>query len=448
MHAAPGNMPAHAPQPPTEAAAVSTHVQRALAASASQPPVVPRLQSLHLELISNPLLLADTVRALSAFTHLISLHVGVTPQALTLPMSDSLKRLRSLKDLGIFVYQPVDNDQVIPACCLKALKDLSDLSYLCLGGIVESTALQYLPCRLTALAAWRVGTSFSTHNASQVVLDLQHLSRLQHLGVGSLSSKIASCSLLPSGLSSLKVAAPIGAVTGLSHLHALSLSCAESSLELLQQLHRLNELRALTVKLCGCTDRRMHDVLASIGAATKLTELILYAYSIEGPLPVEYALPMQGALVSEHLSKLQSLQTLWLLELEMQPGDALGLRALTGLTTLNVRGVPYFGSLAVAALACAAKHLQELALVECGADDIVFLPVVATQTELRSLEFSRGPVMSDATLQLLVPLTNLTYLAFLPGHLPGPMQRHDSSLEAQQRFLAAMPQLSTIRFDQ
>jgi hypothetical protein len=123
-------------------------------------------------------------------------------------------------------------------------------------------------------------------------------------------------------------------------------------------------------------------------------------------------------------------------QLDLQNSDALQFTALSSLTALHLNETPKVGDLAVSAMICRLPRLQKLQLWGCNLESPTLWPVCATATQLVHLELgSQAPDLSEESLQLLLPLQQLTYL-FVGGQ-----QGENVSEEAWQAFMDAMPVL-------
>ncbi len=136
-----------------------------------------------------------------------------------------------------------------------------------------------------------------------------------------------------------------------------------------------------------------------------------------------------------------SCRWLQLVQLDVQNSDALQFTTLSSLTALHLADAPNVNDLAVTAMVCRLPQLQKLLVWGCRLESPTLWPVFSTATQLIHLEIGAcAPVLTEESLQLLLPLQQLTYL-FVGGQ-----QGENISDEAWEAFMEAMPVLSSARY--
>jgi hypothetical protein len=221
---------------------------------------------------------------------------------------------------------------------------------------------------------------------------------------------------------------------GLQHLH---ISGTRKSLELLQMLPQLSSLQQLDAAGLQEYDEQAagdaRQLLDAIEHTTGLRRLALRGKS-RAILP--------GISLHQHLVKLPLLQSLSLDRVDVPSDDAVHFTALTALTVLELEGCCPMGDLSVTAIACRLTGLIELSLRSCGLHGIGLWPAVASLVGLRHLlvdsEDTGEPFLTDLSLHLLAPLTNLMYLG-VNG------EQMWTTQDVCQQFLSGMPHLTEIR---
>lgn len=144
-----------------------------------------------------------------------------------------------------------------------------------------------------------------------------------------------------------------------------------------------------------------------------------------------YALPAPAP-----LSMLCHVWCMQVQQLDIHNSDALQFTALSSLTALHMNETAKVGDLAVSAIICRLPRLQKLLLWGCKLESPTLWPVCATATQLVHLELGQAPVLSEESLQLLLPLQQLTYL-----FVGGQQGEENVSTGAWQAFIDAMPVL-------
>jgi hypothetical protein len=201
----------------------------------------------------------------------------------------------------------------------------------------------------------------------------------------------------------------------LLHFHPRQAASAAAAWPLLPQLQQL---------VIGSGDRyhpptrqEMASLLAALAGATSLTMLQLECCAAdyaggEPHLDDSNARPaLLNTAVCASLAGLTRLKELHIEEVQMVPGDALALTALTGLTSLKVdRGQAGFGTAAATALAGSLKQLRHLQLDECEVNlgSCAFLAALGQLVQLTQLQLQYN--CGGITQQGLMQLTGLSRL--------------------------------------
>lgn len=336
--------------------------------------------------------------------------------------------------------------------CAAWMSQLLQLVDLDVRKAVHPAAVLSLPASLTRLVlivSHTAGEQLPDPEQVLDTVDLRHLRDLQELC-------FSSCSApgplhLPPAVTALTFCS-VRVLTvlpqGLANLKQLQVSPAGTCVLLLQQLTALQELRQLTVS-CAPISRvdemaAMAEVMAAIGTAQQLTQLVVRAASTVPPNTIEHtrpALSLGNLQLHKHLRQLTRLQHLSIQDIDIQPADAMQLTALTALTALQLYNCRSIDDLAAAALACQHSKLRVLSFDGCNLTSPVLWPALGTCTTLRRLKITARQggqqlALTASTLPLLTRLTGLTALV-------GPVLVGVSP-EAYRAFRAALPGLRVL----
>jgi hypothetical protein len=229
-------------------------------------------------------------------------------------------------------------------------------------------------------------------------------------------------------------------------LHNQSISCEElltvTQLPALQQLalqyyhnsssgattaahaavwQQLPKLRELTIQLKPSL-QELTAILAGLAACTGLTALKLQAaaWATAGDWPVDGD-DDPNAWISvaacRSLAALQNLRDLCITRGSvLEPGDALALTALTGLTRLVLAGggdgVGDFAAtqLPVTGIASSMRGLRHLDLQECALGDIMCLAAIAQLRQLTQLRLEGSKLLTEQQFMMLTGLSKLQEL--------------------------------------
>lgn len=272
-------------------------------------------------------------------------------------------------------------------------------------------------------------------------LQLEHLTQLKSFYFEERVLGLPAGSVLPSSLTGLSVLGPVSAVQGARSLQHLLLDNGAHAVEFLQALPSISSLRSLQAGLQGATKDHVKLLLGAVAEVTQLTHLALFpnyrGFDRGQHIVGTDGLPALGEAVQlhKHLQKLPQLKNLVVYQLDVQPSDAMGFTCLTGLTSLNLSNCLHLEDSAAVAAAGRLTRLRRLTLDANGLSDKALCPAVACLTGLEHLTIGRdAPKLTDDSLHLLSPLTNLTCLG---------VDCRGVSDAALRRFLQGMPQLES-----
>jgi hypothetical protein len=394
--------------------------------NSSHKPAALQLKSLTLGLWAPAVL-----RPLAAVSTLTSLRLGGDVRC-ELASCAALGQLTSLKRLRCYALSGSSDE--VKFSLASAMGQLQRLSSLELGCSLPVDALQRLPAQLRLL-------DISTARAgAPSALRLQHLTSLQQLSI-KVPGGIAAAAQWPPALTSLTIVGAAEALAGLPVLKRLKLHNPSDCWPILQQLSGLSSVQDLGLRLEDCPEHELPSVFESVAAATQLVRLMLMGDE-EVPYD-ETRLDLHGLEVSSHLTQLTRLQKLRLVSLDLDPDDALDLQHLSSLTTLHLNTTDGFGDLGMAAVVGAQTNLRQLFLQDCELQTATLWAVLGRVTTLEVLHVLHpAPKLTDATLQLLRPLTRLEAVHI--GEQQGG-DGQDVSGEARMAFQGAMPRLTSLQ---
>lgn len=426
---------AAATPPPTSAAAPPTQQQQGL-----------RLR----RFTSNCLVTTDTLAALPGHSltrlELNLMHSSSMDGSL---LSAALANLSRLQHLSL---SSTSKQRPVAGSCLLGLMQLGQLTSLELKGVwsadtaapLQQLLSQPLPLQQLHLDLWRTssmqrppaldlaalvqlrGLSIINDLPDGSVLPLQ-LQQL-HLGDGAISADGWSMLLPLQQLQQLTLVVMLEEqepMLGLTELRALQHLVLRYSRDTdvgataaaWRQLPQLQEL-SIGHMLYSPSKEEMESVVSGIAAASSLTQLHLQVYEVtwfDGAAAAEL-ISMAACAQIACLSRLKDLtltcehhEHKWL-----EAGDALALTALTGLTSLCLRGLDAaVGDLEATALACNVPQLRDLDLSDTSLDSMVCLAAIAKLTQLTKLSL-RDPyertTLSQRGLMLLTSLSRLQEL--------------------------------------
>jgi hypothetical protein len=231
-------------------------------------------------------------------------------------------------------------------------------------------------------------------------------------------------------------------VPGLFELQTLELPQAFTCIPLLQRLGQLHKLQQLEVGLHACSHQQLQQVFEALGGCTQLTSLALFnrlACLNFSPDPGrEYTVDLAGIRAQTQLSKLQQLQQLKLQQIRWDLPEACAFTTLPGLTqlTINQCGITDMG---LAVMFQRLTGLRKLKVEESIRDNSMLFVAMGFLTNLEDLSLTRNDNwVTDMTLPLLTPLTNLTKLV-LDDPVYAENQTPCVSGEVERVFLAGMP---------
>lgn len=211
------------------------------------------------------------------------------------------------------------------------------------------------------------------------------------------------------------------------------------------------------VGLRYCGQEQLGPVLAAISAGTHLTGLQLYfensSQESDGPGPGEDHLgDMRDIQLHSYLKKLPQLQLLHVSGLKLDPADLVHFTGLTALTNLKFADCRGQLDLGIAAIMHRLTGLRKLKLEVLELSNPLIWVSAASLTNLQKLECMccDGIAVSDDTLHLLAPLTNLTQLVLDAGqHVyddDGNESFRSASSSAKRRLLRQLPLLDRIEW--
>jgi hypothetical protein len=213
------------------------------------------------------------------------------------------------------------------------------------------------------------------------------------------------------------------------------------------------------VGLQHCESDQVDDVLEALSAGTQLTGLQLY---LRNPGNERDGLRVQDELghmqyiwLHPHLVLLPQLQLLHVSGIELDPIDIVHFTTFTTLTDLKIAHCSGELELGIAAMMQRLTGLRKLhleSLGPVGLSSVLIWVAAACLTNLQQLKVTvcRGITITDQTLHLLAPLTNLTQLVLDHGHIiydsDGDEYFYGVSDAAERRLLSQLPLLDKIKW--
>jgi hypothetical protein len=177
---------------------------------------------------------------------------------------------------------------------------------------------------------------------------------------------------------------------------------------------RLIACLQVKVGLQHCKPSQLEPVLAALSAGTQLTGLQIYFRDQSQEMDRAPGPDMPDILLHSYLKKLPRLQLLHVTGLKLDEADVVHFTALTALTDLKITDCRGKLDLGVAAIMQRLTALQFLKLQNIELSNRLIWASAACLTNLQDLHCTmcgHGIVVTDDTLHLLAPLTNLTHLS-------------------------------------
>lgn len=392
----------------------------------------------------------------------LDLHVDRSPWFGNMGMLTSLRRLRLMMD-----HAPSDTVNN----CLREVGRLRGLTQLQLADVPDDGCdMQLLPANLQLLDLTYEGYEEVT-SMSQALVNLQHLTSLQHLTIA--AERLADGSSLPENLQSVGVCGQWAAngLLGISSLHQVtsiqligSFLCREN-LEVLQHLPKLSSLSLnlqhhddplhvapawhslpldyLEMEPATMTAAEVQQLIQHVATATMLTGLLLSIGEVEAPQPPQLR-------VCEQLTALQHLR-----ELNLSIGsphdftlqDAQHLSALVTLTSLFLGSRdsgPDLDAATLCLLALSLTRLRHLGINACGRRGVGVihaLPAIGRLTTLERL-ILQALDSADAQrgLQFLTGLSRLTCLIGFRKAGDAALNNFWATIKGHQSMVASVQQ--------
>jgi hypothetical protein len=214
------------------------------------------------------------------------------------------------------------------------------------------------------------------------------------------------------------------------------------------------------VRLQHCGQEQLEPVLAATSAGTQLTGLQEYwcdpYQQLDGSFGGRFGLAdMHNILLHSYLRKLPQLQLLHLSGMELNPADIVHFTALTALTELKIGSCAGKLDLGIAAIMQRLTGLHKLFLRALELRNPLIWAAAASLTNLQQLEciLCNRVAVTDETLHLLAPLTNLTRLTLDAGFwtdLDGPPYEAFTctvSDNAKERLVRQLPLLKEVNWE-
>lgn len=344
-------------------------------------------------------------------------------------LHEPLSKLSNLKSLRLESF----DEKILPSGYLSAVSNLSRLTDLFLGQIQNKGDLHLLPRQLRKLDLF---LDNDIGEEETVVMDLTHLTQLQHLIID--ADALAAGSRLPQQLQVLDVCcwrnSAVAAldITSLQQLRQLKLSPSQDSAAELLTVKVLQQLESLKLGYVDC-----HPAESAAPAWPQLKQLVELDLDLSST-------PVQMATIQRALSLLSNLKTLnWTGSLSPREVDdaavvAAPCRALKHLTKLNH------------------LHMCLYLWVHIPDEDLLHLSAL---TGLTDLSLSLGSIDADNgyTAAMLLELTGLQSLSLWHVHQVAVMpviarlqgltklSLHGLSKNTQQQGLPHLTRLRNLR---